>query len=302
MTSRAVVSLSGGVGSWAAAVRALETYEHVDLLFADTMIEDEDLYRFLGDVERQLGQPIIRVADGRNPWQVFFDHRFVGNTRIDPCSRVLKRELLHRWVTDHYPNGVDVVIGIDWTEEHRTIRIRENYQPHRAVFPLIEDAVDKCDMLVELDAAGIDRPRLYEMGFPHNNCGGFCIKAGQAQFARLLHFNRDRYLFHEMWEQRLRCYLGKDVAILRDRREVECAPFWVHRDARRGGYWKTTRPNTRPLTLREFRGMVERGEKYDRTEWGGCGCATDDGTGPSQLTLDIFAATPVNITPRGAIA
>lgn len=267
----AVISLSGGVGSWAAAKRAQRSYDQIVPLFADTLIEDGDLYRFLVDVEDDLGVPIVRIADGRNPWELFADEKIIGNTRADPCSRVLKRELLRSWITEHYPEGVDVVIGIDWTEEHRTVRIRQNYDPHAVVFPLISDGVDKCDMLLELDEADIARPRLYEMGFAHNNCGGFCVKAGQAQFARLLHHFPERYAWHERQEQALREKWGKDVAVLRDRRGGE----------------------TTPHTMRDFRHRIERGEAFDVHDWGGCGCATDDGA-PSQLVLDLDE-TPVRV-------
>jgi hypothetical protein len=100
-------------------------------------------------------------------------------------------------------------------------------------------------------AAGIEPPRLYKMGFHHNNCGGFCIKAGQAQFARLLTTMPERYARHERREQELRDYLGKDIAILRDRR---------------GG-------DTKPMTLREFRERLEHDAKaFDSFDWGGCGC------------------------------
>ncbi len=29
---------------------------------------------------------------------------------------------------------------------------------------------------------GIEPPRLYKMGFKHNNCGGACVKAGISQW------------------------------------------------------------------------------------------------------------------------
>src|SRR5689334_14206991 len=46
---QAVVMFSGGAGSWGAAKRTVERYgaENTRLLFTDTLIEDEDLYRFL---------------------------------------------------------------------------------------------------------------------------------------------------------------------------------------------------------------------------------------------------------------
>jgi hypothetical protein len=41
---------------------------------------------------------------------------------------------------------------------------------------------------------GIEPPRLYAMGFPHNNCGGRCIKQGVREWLRL------RYHFPERFE------------------------------------------------------------------------------------------------------
>jgi len=281
-----VVSLSGGVASWAAATRVLAVTDpdEVTLLFADTMIEDLDLYRFLMDIEMQLQHPITRIADGRDPWQVFFDQRFIGNTRVDLCSRVLKREPLRQWIDDNKPDST-VAFGIDWTEEHRIGAIEHNYKPHACWFPLIDDGVDKVQTFAELEAVGIKTPRLYTWGFQHNNCGGFCVKAGQAQFALLLHRLPWRYRYHERREQELRDHLGKDVAILRDRRGVARRHYAIA-----NGLKKV--PKAIPLTLRDFRLMIEQGEKFDNHDWGGCGCALDDS--PSQLMLDIFD-TPVTI-------
>ena len=105
-------------------------------------------------------------------------------------------------------------------------------------------------MLAELEGEGIKQPRLYEMGFPHNNCGGFCIKAGQAHFKRLLEVMPERFAYHERKELELAAYLGKNVSILKDRR---------------GG-------KTRPLTLKALRERVECGGEIDEHDWGGCGC------------------------------
>lgn len=257
MITQAVVQFSGGVGSWAAAKRTVEKYgaENTELLFADTRMEDEDLYRFVTQAAADVGAPLTVIADGRTPWQVFNDVRFLGNTRIDPCSRILKRDLLRRWMDSmRDPADCAVVIGIDWTEEHRFTRAAPRWLPWRLEAPLCEPPlVDKDVLLLRLRRAGIKPPRLYEMGFPHNNCGGFCVKAGQAQFKLLYEKMPDRYLQHEAEEESLSAHLGKKVTVLRDRR---------------GG-------TTRPLSMREFRSRLEGNENVDETEWGGCGCAID---------------------------
>ena len=113
--------------------------------------------------------------------------------------------------------------------------------------------VSKEEMLEQLNREGIETPRLYKMGFPHNNCGGFCVKAGQAHFANLLRKLPERYRYHEEQENKFRAHVGKDVSILKDRR---------------GG-------TVKPLTLTELRERIQRQEELDLNEWGGCGCALD---------------------------
>lgn len=245
---------SGGAGSWATGKRVAEKVgtDSLYLLYADTRMEDEDLYRFLDEAAANVGGQLVRVAEGRTPWQVFFDGRFLGNTRIDPCSRVLKRELLRKYLDSNFsPENTTVYLGIDWTESHRFERAKPYWEPWTVESPLCEEPyLSKTDTLEALAVAGIKPPRLYEMGFPHNNCGGFCIKAGQAHFKLLLEKMPERYMKHEAMERIFRRAVGKDVAILRDR----------------------TGGTTKPLTLEELRHRVESSCEIDKHEWGGCGC------------------------------
>lgn len=295
---RHVVHFSGGVTSWGAARRVVDRFGAADtvLLFADTLMEDQDVYRFvveagadvygvaLADVSglaaralslsedpasraRELVDlrcdamcvlPSLRwIADGRDPWQVFEGERYIGNTRADPCSRILKRELLDRWGRETgSPDDVHYV-GLDWTEPHRVERFRDAMAARGVTVaaPMAEAPyVSKADLCANVRRRGFEPPRLYALGFPHANCGGFCVKAGHAQFRRLLEVFPDRYREHERREERLREALGKDVTVLRDRR---------------GG-------KQLPLTMRAFRGRVEANESIDLFDWGGCGCAVDE--------------------------
>ena len=252
-----VVHLSGGLGSWAAARRLLDRQPlgAVEILFADTKIEDEDLYRFLDDCERDLGIPITRIADGRTPWEVFRDERFLGNSRVDPCSKLLKRELLHRWSLEHAP-GATHYVGLDWTEQHRVDRFKAAMEARgvQVEAPLAEAPyLSKADIAAWATDRGIRPPRLYAMGFPHNNCGGFCVKAGHTQFKLLLEKLPERYAHHEAQEESLRAFLGKDVSIMTDRR---------------GG-------KKLPMTMKTFRERVQGGGAVDAFDYGGCGCAVD---------------------------
>jgi hypothetical protein len=286
--------LSGGAGSWGAARRIVDRHGHdrLTLLFADTLIEDDDLYRFVleaaanltdhrvphrllartvaippleeGRHRRQhllaLGAEASKwcpalewIAEGRDPHQVFADKRYLGNTRVDPCSAVLKRRFMRRWLDEHCdPTDTVAVIGYDWSEIHRFERAQHHWKPWGVEAPLCEKPyLSKEDVLSWMAAEGLRPPRLYSEGFRHNNCGGFCVKGGQASFALLLRQHPDRYRFHERREHELRRRLGKDVSILRDRR---------------GGA-------VRPLTLRRFRQRLERDPgSFRRSEWGACSC------------------------------
>lgn len=253
-----IVMFSGGLNSFMVA-RMLSTQfgpSDIILLFSDTLIEDKDLYRFLFESAEKMGLPLIVLTDGRTPWEVFKDVRMIGNTRMDPCSRLLKRDIIRKFVDLKWGPGEAVIfIGIDWTETHRAPRIEKAWEPYEVMMPLMEEPYfTRKDILIELKELDIEPPRMYEMGFAHNNCGGFCIKAGHGQFKLLLEKFPDRYEFHEHEEQKMREYLDKDVAILRDRR---------------GG-------TTKPLTMTAFREMVEKDDtQLDLFEHGGCGCFTD---------------------------
>jgi len=256
-----IVHFSGGIGSWATArLVSDEIMNHATdtlvLLFADTLIEDEETYAFLEAAAVDLDTPLTRIADGRTPWQVFKDVRYMGNTRIDPCSRVLKRDLLRAHIEANYEPATTVnYLGIDWTEIHRLERARPRWEPWRLEAPLTETSLSKQDLLDWADERGLPRQRLYEMGMPHANCGGGCIKAGVGHFAKLLEKFPTRFAEWEDNEEDIRQHLGKEVAILRDR----------------------TGGKTRPLTLRELRERIESKQtgQLDMFDLGGCGCAID---------------------------
>lgn len=256
-----VVMYSGGITSWAVAHRLAKEHGTDDLvlLFADTLAEDGDLYRFNRDVARQIGVDITVVADGRTPQEVGRDRKHLGNTRVANCSHLLKQKPCRDWLSANTdPADTIVYVGIDWTETHRLPAIERAWAPWPVSAPLARPPhSDKAALLSDARAVGLVEPRLYALGFAHNNCGGACVKAGQAQWAHLLAVFPDRFASWEDHEQRMRAEHG-DVAILRDRT---------------GGI-------TRPLPLTVLRQRIEASTPaatlFDVDDWGGCGCMTDD--------------------------
>jgi 3'-phosphoadenosine 5'-phosphosulfate sulfotransferase (PAPS reductase)/FAD synthetase len=251
-----IVFYSGGIASYCVAKRVISEHgqQNVILLFTDTNYEHEDLYRFLDESCAKLGVPLTRIADGRTPWEVFRDVRFLGNTRADPCSKILKRDLAKNWVHQNHPDptAVTLYLGLAHDERHRLDRSKRFWAPYTVESPIVNlPSFTKNDMTMEVRMDGLDLPELYDLGFPHNNCGGFCVKAGQAHFLHLLKVMPEKYAEVEAKEEEMRQLLG-DVAILRDRRGGE----------------------TKPLPLKVLR-QRERSE-CNLFEWGGCGCFGDD--------------------------
>lgn len=283
MAPRHVVMFSSGAGSWAAARRVADQHgtENLVLLFSDVKGEDEDNYRFLVEAAADifgvnLPVPLARntrldwmrlavhvpglvwLADGRDIWQVFEDRRFLGNSRIANCSIELKQKPARSWLDANcLPEETKVYVGIDWSEENRLPAIENAYQPFTAKAPLcVKPYLDKPEILADLRSRGIEPPRLYSMGFPHANCGGGCVRAGQGQFIMLLEQMPERFAEWEANEERLREHLGKPVSILRD--------------------WK--KGSSGRLTLTQLRERVEakREADLDRDDIGGCGCFVAD--------------------------
>ncbi len=279
--------------------------DNLRLLFTDTLMEDPDAYRFLlegaADVfdirlsdkmkipswsefpdfrdrsnwkgyllelRREATRHIpglVWLMDGRDPWEIFFDERFLGNSRRDPCSKILKRRAADRWLVQNCdPRDTTCYVGIDFTEAHRFddgrgggLGPRRASEGWRYEAPLCsEPYLAKWNIMEMIRAANLTAPRLYSLGFSHNNCHGFCVKAGHAHY-RLLHQKLPEvYAYHERKEQKIRAFLGKDVSILADRRN----------DGRK-----------KPLTLLAFRKRIEDSpdESIDENDYGGCGCFVD---------------------------
>jgi len=331
-----IVMYGGGLTSYEAAKRALERYGHdaVEIWFADTRMEDEDLYRFNRDVERTLDHPIRVFDQGLDVWEIFKRERFLGNSRIDPCSKFLKRVPLRKALERQYPNRACVecdepwvrggdtihVLDIDGTEIREAIcsncrdndpiyseniekltrvidskgvnsnkarisirpiqnrvercsergrfvrvvlgmdiiqdcdrlhRAKSYWRPFVNWFPLAEPPFgNKTRIIEELRSIGVSEPRLYGAGFEHNNCGGFCVKAGKGQMVHLLNTLPERYLEHERKELEFQEFIGSKVTILSE----------------------TRKGVKRNLTLRELRQRAEAGEEFRFDEGMACAC------------------------------
>lgn len=212
-----IVSYSGGLASFFEAKLAIEKYgkQNVGLVFCDTKSEDEDLYRFLNDTEKYLGIKIIRLVDGRDIWECAFEDNFLYNSRVANCTVKLKMQQFKKYIKQFNQNDIVVHIGFDYTEVNRFERSQKHYKC-KIESLIMETELTKMNMQYELEnEIGIQLPLLYRLGFAHNNCGGFCFKAGIGHFKVLHDKLPDRYDYHMNKEQELIKQIGKDVSILK---------------------------------------------------------------------------------------
>ncbi len=265
-----IVNLSFGLGSFCAAKRIIDEVgvENVLCIFADTKYEDEDTYAWGEAASKALGCELVRLCDGRDPWQVFKDERYLGNDRVDPCSKILKRELIDRYLKATYdPNTVVLIFGIHWSEADRFDRLDPKTGKRMGIKPRMEANGWTCraplceppfisltDMEKMAADAGLWKQRLYAMGFPHANCGGRCVKQGQSGWALLYRTMPERFIECRDKEKGMQEYLGKDVTMLRE----------------------TVKGQRLPLPLAELQRRIDAKEEMPLFDFGGCACFAGD--------------------------
>lgn len=205
------------------------------LNFADTKFEDEDSYRFIDDCMRRWGGKLYVHCDGRTPLEIFERHKIIPNSAMAPCTYELKIKPFERWLYA-LPKPLTIVTGLGWHEPHRIDRIL-HYHKHNGKwraprgfarrihgvyeeFPLLWKPIDYRPHAEVVRSWGIEPPRAYAAGFPHNNCGGRCIKQGISEWLRLRAWMPDRYEQMRDWEdaQREKGGARANAAILRERK------------------------------------------------------------------------------------
>ena len=259
-----IVSVGGGITSTLLLpLKVIEKYGRDNVVLVMAMLKnDESSARPLVEaVERYLDMPIERITANSligkrgwryvshewavyDIWDVFNRTGMMGSTLADPCSRMLKREVLAAYMADMLP-GCVLHVGITVDEIDRMLAIRRNWGRIRVEADLADDptltrekATAECERLLGFV------PELYRRANSHNNCAGFCVKAGHAQMARLLFYDRAEYLRHEANELAHQQRFNHAATIMRDR-------------ITRNGIVEST-----PLTLQAFRQRME-------TRWSG---------------------------------
>jgi len=174
---RVVVWFSCGAASAVAALLALKFYgpPRVQIVYCDTLAsEDSDNARFLADVSKWLHHPIhvIKSKKYDSIDEVFEQERFMSGPKGARCTIEMKK--VPRF---NYQRPDDIhVMGLT-LDEHKRIEDFEPRNPELTCHWILRDSfIRKKDCYRILREAGIDLPRMYSLGFEHNNCIG-CVKA-----------------------------------------------------------------------------------------------------------------------------
>jgi len=226
---RFVVSLSSGVPSAVAGDLMLKHFGkgQVEMLFADTLVEDADNYRFLNDLKQRWQVPITRLCEGRTPLQVSEDASIIPNQRIAPCTFKLKIKPIMDYVKAlSVDYTVVMVLGMDHKDKLRG-RLEAPIRNYKSIninvfYPLlvykVYESQDYCKLVMNLQP-----PRMYTWGYKHANCGGACVKQGNRDWKRTLTYKPDLFAEYEAWEQGMheKSEHFKKHGFLRDSRQGE---------------------------------------------------------------------------------
>jgi len=189
---------SAGVSSAVATRLAIDEIDDVFYIHIDD--QHSDTLRFVSECEAWFGQEVVilqskhkTVADAvRNAG----GRGWINGVGGAACTRTLKRKIRQDWEqrnADLYP--LRYAWGMDSTEQNRADRICETMIEFQHFFPLIERGIGKEEAHEILQASGIRRPALYELGYHNNNCVG-CVKGGMG------YWNKIRIDFPDVFEAR----------------------------------------------------------------------------------------------------
>jgi len=186
---------SGGVTSAVATKLALEKFSEVQIYFCETNQHHSDNLRFKKDCEKWYGQKIHTLTNMK--WvsvEKVLDHGYINGPSGAYCTKLLKKDV--RVAIEKLVNYTHQIFGFEYEPRQikRAERFIEQYPKSNAVFPLLENQIDKLKSMQILLAANIELPAMYKLGYSNANCIG-CVKGGMG------YWNKIRQDFPDVFER-----------------------------------------------------------------------------------------------------
>lgn len=204
--------VSAGISSFMAGWLAGDVDEWI---YIDIDDQHEDSIRFIKDCEKAIGKEIkvLRSSEYRNVEECVLAAGVFMNRRnfFAPCTNWLKKRVRKRWEEEHKGYNLTYVWGFDQDEMRRAERTEEANPQADHEFPLIEMGLSKREVHGLFERTfDFPRPKMYELGYPNNNCVG-CVKGGFG------YWNRIRKDFPEVFESRAKIERRLCNTILKDK-------------------------------------------------------------------------------------
>jgi 3'-phosphoadenosine 5'-phosphosulfate sulfotransferase (PAPS reductase)/FAD synthetase len=212
-TKTIVVWFSCGAASAVAAKKTIEKYgnSHNILIVNNPVAEEHpDNLRFLKDIEKWLGIPIISAVNTEintiSAYDIWEKRKYMSGVKGAPCTMLLKKHARYQFESKHKIDWH--VLGFTLEEQKRHDKFitveREN------VLPILIDAkLTKKDCFKIIQSEGIKLPEIYNLGYPNANCIG-CVKSSSPTYWNLVREkNPEVFIQRSEQSRRLNCRLVK---------------------------------------------------------------------------------------------
>ena len=154
-----------------------------------------DTLRFLDDAKKLLGNiEVLQSTEYASVDDVIRRDRYVNGASGAACTLKLKKRVRQEWEKRNWARHT-YVWGYDIDEKRRADRVMETMPEFEHEFPLIDRNLTKADCHALCAKWGIARPKMYDLGYPNNNCIG-CVKGGKG------YWNKIRTDFPDVFELR----------------------------------------------------------------------------------------------------
>lgn len=184
---------SAGVSSAVATKLCIDKIDKIIYTHIDD--QHEDTMRFVFDCENWFCKKIeILQSPLKSVENACRSAGFVNSPYGASCTRLLKKRVRKEWELNQ-TESLTYIWGFDERERERARRVEETMSEYTHIFPLIENHIDKQTAHGMIVKAGIKRPKMYDMGYPNNNCLG-CIKGGGG------YWNKIKIDFPEVFKKR----------------------------------------------------------------------------------------------------
>jgi hypothetical protein len=152
--------------------------------------------RFVKDCEKWFEKKIniLTPKNNESVKDVILRTKWVNGTGGARCTTELKYNTRRDWERVQRDNDFTYVWGFDCDEVHRAKKTTMLNYEYKHIYPLIDLGYDKKMVHQVMNASGIKRPKMYDMGYHNNNCIG-CVKGGMG------YWNHIRIDFPEVFKE-----------------------------------------------------------------------------------------------------